>query len=34
MYCKKCGKDRKVKRNLEFANTCYVELECGHHVNF
>jgi len=34
MYCEKCGKDREVRRDLEFANTYYAELECGHHVNF
>jgi len=34
MYCEKCGKDRKAKRDLEFANSYYAVLECGHSVNF
>jgi len=34
LHCKKCGEDKKVRRDLEFANTYYAELECGHQVNF
>jgi len=34
VYCKKCGENRKVKKELEFANSYYAELECGHYINF